>query len=393
MKIILSSYTDLGNPSTPKGLEPEWLALDLIKRKIPVKVICRGVSKERSVLLDKKYIVQPVPFGNKIPLLFSAISKWICKNFPSRYLSTHLFDFCAKWHVRKADILCCEHPSLVREMRMAQKKGMKTFVFATSAHVIYTNKLYSEEYTKYGLKYDNSGNKMFDNYNITSYAEADLIFARSEYTRKSLIESGISKDKIYSKTIDVFYNSKKFKLNFLVKKDKMFRAVYVGQVCFSKGVHYLLEAWKELKLDNAELILCGGIEEDFKKTFPQYFNLPSIKFVGHVDPLSYLQNSSIFCFPSLSEGCSQAIVEAMACGLPIIATHNSGSLARNGQEGFVVPIRDSAAFAKQIKYLSEHPDKVKEMGYKGVERAKEFTIEAYSKRVADYLEDAYNSLK
>jgi glycosyltransferase involved in cell wall biosynthesis len=171
-----------------------------------------------------------------------------------------------------------------------------------------------------------------------------------------------------------------------------FRVAYVGMISFWKGIHYLLEAWEQLALPNAELLLCGTPEKAFKEKFGRFWHTPSIRFLGHVDPLPFLQQSSVFCFPSLSEGCPQAIIEAMACGLPVIATENSGSLARNGKEGFVVPIRDSGALAAKIRFFYENPRPARQMGAAAARRAKEFSIERYSERFAGSIEDAYVKL-
>ena len=384
MKVILSSYTDLGNPSTPKGLEPEWLGIELNKRNELKKVLIRGISSKRPIKLDRRFIIKPIPFGNKIPLCFSRINK-IYHRFPSRYISHNMYDSFSKKHIKNADVLCCEIPSLIKQIREAKKNRIKVITFATSAHIDYTKKLMKEEYNKYSLEY-NPLHLIFEESNRASYKESDMIFARSEYTRKTLIESGIPKEKIYKKPIDVFYNSEKFKPT-TRKNSNIFRTIFVGQISFAKGVHYLLESWEELNLPNAELLMCGDIEELFKKTFNKYFNNKSIKFLGRVNPLTYLQKSDIFCFPSLTEGCSQSIVEAMACGLPVIATENSGSLARHGKEGFVVPIRDSKSFTKYIKYFYDNPDKTKEMGCNGIKQAKNYTIQNYSKKVVDYIEN------
>ena len=391
MKFILSCYTDLGNPSTPKGLEPEWLGMELSRRGELSKVIVRGISKKRPVLLDSQYVVKPIPFGSRLPLFFSAINKYVSRLFPARYLSHEAFDYFAAKHIDSANVLCCEIPSLTREMRAAKRKGMKTFVFATSAHVDYVQKLMDEEYGKFGLKYNNPGVLPFIKSNRESYLEADMIFPRSDYNKRSLIESGVPKERIYDIPLGVFTDLRKFKPK--KRKDSVFRAVFVGQVSFAKGVHYLLEAWRSLGIDNAELILCGGVEPLFKDTFSEYFSDSSIRFEGHVDPLPFLQKSDVFCFPSLSEGSPQAIVEAMACGLPVIATENSGSIARDKKDGFIVPIRDSKSLAKRIKFFYDRPEKAREMGRSGMKEAKKWSIDRYAKRTADILEDAYKLLE
>ncbi|GAG01866.1 unnamed protein product, partial [marine sediment metagenome] len=225
MKAILSCYTDLGNPSAPKGLEPEWLGLELMKKRELSKVICRGTSNKRPILLPKVYIVNPIPLGNKIPQTLTFVQQ-TASLFPSRYISqNYFFDYFAQKHIKDADVLVCEMPSLIRQMRAAKEQGMKTFVFATSAHISFVKKLMTKEYKKYGLEY--KGDRLFEQNNIDSYKEADMIFARSRFTRMTLEKSGIPKNKIFHMPIQVFTDLNRFMP--AKKKDDIFRAIYVGQ--------------------------------------------------------------------------------------------------------------------------------------------------------------------
>lgn len=389
MKIIYTNYTDMGNPWTPKGLEPEYLGKEIIKNKNDLKILCRGISKERTINIDKKYIYTPIPFGNILPKILTFFEKKF--RIPGRYYSSLLFEHFASKQIKDCDLLICGIPSQIKQMEKAKSQNIKTFVIATSAHIKFVQKLMKEEYENHGLTYFNKDLKIFEETNSKSYENADLIFARSEYNKMTLIDSGISPHKIYPEPVDVFFNSKKFKPK-RIKKDKIFRAIYVGQVSFAKGSHYLLEAWKNLNLKNSELILCGGIETALKNKFPDLFELNNVKYLGHTDPLNYLQNSDIFCFPSLTEGCPQAIVEAMACGLPVIATTHSGSLARENKEGYVVPIRDVRAFEEKIKVLYENDKLRHKLSNNCIKRAKEFGIENYSKNLYKKIIKGYNSI-
>jgi len=69
--------------------------------------------------------------------------------------------------------------------------------------------------------------------------------------------------------------------------------------------------------------------------------------------------------------------EAMACGLPVIVTQNSGSLARDKKDGFIVPIRDAETLAEKILFFYENPEKVSEMGVNARKRIEEFTWQRY----------------
>ncbi len=73
-------------------------------------------------------------------------------------------------------------------------------------------------------------------------------------------------------------------------------------------------------------------------------------FAGFLkNPETVYKKASIFVFPSLEEGGAKVTYEAMASGLPLIATENSGSVMRDGIDGFLVPIRDSRALGEKIR--------------------------------------------
>ncbi|MFM6504773.1 MAG: glycosyltransferase family 4 protein, partial [Dolichospermum sp.] len=166
---------------------------------------------------------------------------------------------------------------------------------------------------------------------------ADHIFVASSFTKKSLLEIGIQEAKItvipYGAPVDYFQPRP--------KKDNCFRALFVGRVSPRKGVHYLLPAWQDLKLDNAELVLVG------QNLFPtgwleQYKNIcRHVPSVPHLLLNDYYSSANVLVFPSLVEGFALVLLEAMACGIPIITTPNTAGpdIITDGVEGFIIPIR------------------------------------------------------
>jgi glycosyltransferase involved in cell wall biosynthesis len=103
-------------------------------------------------------------------------------------------------------------------------------------------------------------------------------------------------------------------------------------------------------------------------------------FVGGVNNLrEYLSTADIFVLPSRSEGFSNAIVEAMAASLPVVATNVGGNTeaVTAGVSGLIVPSEDPAALAEAITWLLTDPSKAREMGAAGKKLASEkFTTDA-----------------
>jgi glycosyltransferase involved in cell wall biosynthesis len=108
-------------------------------------------------------------------------------------------------------------------------------------------------------------------------------------------------------------------------------------------------------------------------------------FVGGITSLhKYLSDADIFVLPSRSEGFSNAIIEAMAASLPVVATDVGGNAEaiKDGVTGFVVPTEDPAALSSAIIRLLVDPVKAKTMGIAGRSRAADmFTTEAMMERI------------
>jgi len=108
-------------------------------------------------------------------------------------------------------------------------------------------------------------------------------------------------------------------------------------------------------------------------------------FIGGVSDLrQHLSTADIFVLPSRSEGFSNAIIEAMAASLPIVATNVGGNseAVKDGVSGFLVPSEDPAKLAAAIRQLLSHPSQAKSMGAAGRSIVSEcFTTEAMMERI------------
>jgi glycosyltransferase involved in cell wall biosynthesis len=107
-----------------------------------------------------------------------------------------------------------------------------------------------------------------------------------------------------------------------------------------------------------------------------------IKSIGNVPKLElnrYYSSASVFVLPSLSDAQPLACLEAMACGLPVIVTENTGTqeIIREGKDGFVIPIRDVDALKDKISILYQDEDLRNNMSRAVRERVQEFTWGRY----------------
>lgn len=155
--------------------------------------------------------------------------------------------------------------------------------------------------------------------------------------------------------------------------------VFMGQITPIKGVPVLLDAWKLAKPD-AELVIGGPGE------LPRGVEVPEgVRLAGRIakdERENFLHTGDIFLCPSLYEGLAIVQLEAAACGLPVIGTHNSGGseFLRDGQEGFFVEPGNVTALAEKISYFAQRPDECERMGRGAAVRAGDYTWDAYVTR-------------
>jgi len=211
----------------------------------------------------------------------------------------------------------------------------------------------------------------------------DYFVVPSEFVKKSLIKEGVDKDKIFVVPFGV--DSKKFKP---IEKDYFdtFRVAFSGNVCLRKGIPFLIKAWKELKLKNAELNIYGWVYQEVKKyiTDREKYNIKIHGFLKDID--KELPKNHVYVFPSILEGSAKAIYEAMACGLPVITTKNSGSIVEDGKEGFIIPTLDVKSIKEKILFFYENREEIKRFGERARKKVEKYTWERYGKNIVDIYE-------
>jgi glycosyltransferase involved in cell wall biosynthesis len=99
--------------------------------------------------------------------------------------------------------------------------------------------------------------------------------------------------------------------------------------------------------------------------------------------------ADVFLLPSICEGSATATYEALAHGLPIVCTPNTGSVVKDGVEGFVIPIRNVAGLVARLQQFNDDLEILKRMAASASRRASEFTLPAYGRRLLDALNETH----
>lgn len=215
--------------------------------------------------------------------------------------------------------------------------------------------------------------------------QADMILCPSNFVRDTMVMNGIPAEKCFISHFGVDTSI------FVPRADlpEVPTFVCVASICLRKGHQYLFRAFEQVKnqLPQARLICVGGVRADFKKEWKRwqgsFEHHPSL---SHQEIAKLLGSSTAFVLPSLEEGFARVLSEAMACGLPIIATYETGAttVIRDGEEGLIVQVRNVKALADAMIKAATNSDLNREMGSKALRAGGESNTWAdYAKRLHD----------
>ena len=153
--------------------------------------------------------------------------------------------------------------------------------------------------------------------------------------------------------------------------------LYTGRLSAEKGVDVLIAAYAALdrSLPTKLYILGDGPETARLKQLITHYHLEDrVMMQPAVDDVTgYLFSADIFVMPSHFEGLSNSVLEAMACGIPVIATRVTGNkeLVTDGINGLLVEPYNAAQLTEALSYLIKNPDKGSELGRHAQELVKE----------------------
>lgn len=202
--------------------------------------------------------------------------------------------------------------------------------------------------------------------------------------------------------IGIIYNgidTEKFQPNNNLKnKDKFIITPGASRITDRKGLNYLIEAIKKLSEKYPQIyleIMGDGNAREKLETLTESLNLKDkVKFLGRIpreEIAPYYQRASVFVLPSFNEGMSNAMLEALAVGLPIITTDTGGAkeLVKEGENGYIIKTRDVDDIVGKIEILINNPELKNKLGEASRARALEMSWE----KVAEKYYEEYEKIR
>lgn len=222
-------------------------------------------------------------------------------------------------------------------------------------------------------------------FTVKSLFEASIVNSVSQFTADL-----IKKEHNYQKEIRVIYNGIDHNLFHPAtnkrKDQKTIKVLYSGNLSRRKGSNLLADIADKLD-DGIEILYTQGLRT--KNHLPPSSRLQNLGNVPYSAMPTIYQNADILLFPTVREGFGLAAAEAMACGLPVVATDCSSlpELIVNGKGGYLCELGNVQEFTDRINTLAASPALRREMGeYNRARVEKKFTLDRMAKQYKDLFE-------
>ena len=224
--------------------------------------------------------------------------------------------------------------------------------------------------------------KSFWNRVKAEWALADLVMVNSEWSQTMVVQQGVPKSKtiVVPLGIDPLPN----RSSEPVKSEGTLKVLWLGSLILRKGIQYLAEAARQLLGENIEFILVGpiGVSDKAIETFPS--NMKLLNRVTRDRVGEIYRQSHVFVLPTLSDGFAVTQLEAMARGLPVIATPNCGRVVTDGVDGCIVPACDSRSLADALSKLNHNRPLLREMSANALKTVRRYSLESAVKQIDSF---------
>jgi glycosyltransferase involved in cell wall biosynthesis len=212
---------------------------------------------------------------------------------------------------------------------------------------------------------------------------ADVTLVNSEWSRTALIQQGAPRERI--EVIPLAYEAEATTPVVVERTAGGLTVLWLGSVILRKGIAYLVEAARELASEPVKFLVAGpiGISEAAMRQAPA--NMQWLGAVPRSEAHRLYRAADVFVLPTLSDGFAITQVEALAHGVPVVATPNCGTVVNDGRTGFLVPARDARALASALRRFIREPGLAQRMRPACLTEAARYSVAAYADRLESIM--------
>lgn len=371
------------------------IAKKFFDEKKLAKIFC--LDYDENIEIDNSYIISL----NQI-WIFKVIFKILnllrnlYPKFSERLVKEFLFDIYCSYLIKKnmGEVLLSLKPVNPLALRRAKKINIYTITLGTIAHPIFNYNVVKSLQDKYNLPnrstYTNLRRirRVCDTF---KYSDKIIPIVKSKFIRNTYILNGIEPSKL-----DMPLNNTGLEIKSIKRKiyssinDVKVKFMTLAHLNLIKGIPLLLEAWEMLKKEfnnNCKLIVAGKADTDIKEIIERYHkHTDNIEFTGYIENIiDAYTDADVFIAPSVSDNGPWTIIEAMAVGLPVIASSHCGfaEYIEDGKDGFIYDPFDTNQLKNIMRWFIENKSKISIMGFNARRKAENFEINDFSNGLFD----------
>ncbi len=292
---------------------------------------------------------------NPSPGLVNYIAAKTLSPFAAESFRFRLYPWFDRWVKRQltpGDHIISSYGFTNESFKWVRANGGKTFLDAGNSHPRFFWELLSEEHRRWNSPHPPIA-RYYHERSVAMMEDVDYVLAASSFVARSFLERGFKPETIlpHSRPINFqdFQPARQER-----PKNRPLTLINTGSLSLRKGSPYLFESFRLVreKFPDARFVLRRVVTDNIKAVLAKYQDLPIVwlDMMPHHELADHLREADIFILPSLEDGLALTVVEALACGLPVITTPNTGAsdLIQSGVNGEVVPIRDPQAIADAV---------------------------------------------
>ena len=213
----------------------------------------------------------------------------------------------------------------------------------------------------------------------------DYILTASDFVKKSIL--GIEENKNVENKITVI----PYGANTQYKSGEILRLLVVASISKRKGIEILLDAMEKLKNEPVKLSVIGVSTTSNGQELVDRMNcMENVEYIGripHEQIFEYFDINDVFILPSLAEGSSLSVYEALASGMPCVVTRNTGSVVTDGIDGIIIEVKNADSIVVAVEKFVQNPELVYKMSCNAQNTMNKYSWKKYEKKIACFYKN------
>jgi glycosyltransferase involved in cell wall biosynthesis len=348
-----------------------------------INATAMGLSSDSTV--DRYRRTQTGPKGACNGIYCDAIPRGILWAAASRILQGERMLRVAEWRylrgLRRGDVAYLWPGASLDLHRKAKTRGCVVITERINTLRFNSREILEKEFDSLGIPAAHGISEDSARDELRCMELSDYIFSPSPAVTESLTKAGIPGDAI----LHTSYGLRRSEILDRSRDrpfDRPITALFVGRICVRKGVHLLLKAWTQARV-NGRLKVVGTIAPEIRDLFDSHLRMnDTIEHVDYVEDLRPIyEQADFFILPSLEEGSPLVTYLALGASLPVIVSPmGAGGVITDSKEGFVVDPKNGEQLVKTIQKLTNSSSLRNEMSKASAKTAMDYTWEKVAER-------------